>query len=55
MMKERKEYEKQAEIIVKKLKAKIYQLEAKAMEAKLHAKKGINELEKEIESLKSQR
>ena len=54
-MKERNEYEVRAEIIVKQLKAKIYELEAKALEAKLNAKSGLKELEQKIKSLKDQR
>ncbi len=54
-MKERKEYEAKAEVIVKKLKAKIYELEAKALDAKLKTKKGVSELENKIKSLKNQR
>lgn len=54
-MKERNDYEIRAEIIVNQLKSKIYKLEAKAMEAKLNAKSGIGDLEKEIQSLQNQR
>ena len=54
-MKTRNEYETRAEIIVKQLKAKIYELEAKAIEAKLNAKSGLGELDKKIKSLKNQR
>ena len=54
-MKDRKDYEIRAEIIVKQLKAKIYELEAKAMEARLNAKSGFDNLENEIKSLEEQR
>lgn len=54
-MKARNEYEIKAEIIVKQLKAKIYDLEAKALEAKFNAKTGLGELERKIKSLKNQR
>lgn len=54
-MKERKEYELRAEIIVKQLKAKIYDLESKALEAKLKAQSSLNELEANLNSLKKQR
>jgi hypothetical protein len=54
-MKERKEYELKAEIIVKQLKAKIYELESKALEAKLKAQSSLNELDTNLKSLKKQR
>ena len=54
-MKKRNEYEIRAEIIVKQLKAKIYELEAKALDAKLDAKSGLEELERKLKSLKNQR
>lgn len=54
-MKERKDYEIRAEIIVKQLKSKIYDLEAKAMEARMNADSGFDELEMEIKNLTEQR
>ncbi len=43
-MKERKEYELKAEIIVKQLKAKLYELEAKTLEAKLKCKNQVDQI-----------
>jgi len=54
-MKERKEYELKAEIIVKQLKAKIYELESKALEAKLKTQSSLNDLEANLKSLENQR
>ncbi len=54
-MKERKEYELKAEIIVKQLKAKIYELESKALEAKLKTQSSLNDLETNLKSLENQR
>jgi hypothetical protein len=54
-MKERKDYEIKAEIIVKQLKAKIYELEAKALEAKMNADSGMSDLEENINRLANQR
>ena len=54
-MKNRKEYEAKAEIIVKKLKAKMYEIEAKTLEAKLKAQEGLGEFEDKIKALKIQR
>ena len=54
-MKERKEYEAKAEIIVKQLKAKIYDLEAKALDAKLRTQNSLDQLEENLKSLKNQR
>lgn len=54
-MKERKDYEIRAEIIVKQLQAKIYDLEAKALEAKLNAKSGMGDIEEKIKTLSNQR
>jgi hypothetical protein len=52
---ERKDYEMRAEIIVKQLLSKIYELEAKALETKLHAEKSIKEVDERLDSLKKQR
>ncbi|MDK2979500.1 MAG: hypothetical protein PWP52_2214 [Bacteroidales bacterium] len=52
---ERKDYEIRAEIIVKQLLSKIYEMEAKALETKLNAKKSIKEVDERLDSLKKQR
>lgn len=52
---ERKDYEIRAEIIVKRLQARILEMEAKAMEAKQNTEGNINELEEKINSLVDQR
>lgn len=54
-MKQRKDYEIKAEIIVKQLKSKIYELEAKALEAKQNATSGMSDLEEKIKTLANQR
>jgi len=54
-MKERKDYEIRAEIIVKQLKAKIYDLEAKALEAKLNTDSGLSNMDEKIKTLTKQR
>jgi predicted nucleic acid-binding Zn-ribbon protein len=52
---ERKDYEIRAEIIVKKLLSRIYNMEAKALEARLNAEGGMKEVDEKLESLKKQR
>ncbi|MEA2106125.1 MAG: hypothetical protein U9P82_05325 [Bacteroidota bacterium] len=52
---ERKDYEIRAEIIVKQLLSKIYELEAKALETKLNAEKNMKEVDERLDSLKKQR
>src|SRR6056297_683195 len=52
---ERKDYEIRAEIIVKKLQSKIYDMEAKVLETELSAQNSKKDVEGKLESLQKQR
>src|SRR6056297_870779 len=52
---ERKDYEIRAEIIVKKLLSKIYDMEAKVLETELSAQSSKKDVEEKMESLQNQR
>jgi chromosome segregation ATPase len=52
---ERKNYEQKAEIITKKVMSKLYELESKALEARMNTKENIDKLDKELEDIAKQR
>jgi len=52
---ERKNYEQNAEIITKKMMSKLYELESKALEAKMNTEENIEKLDKELENIAKQR
>lgn len=51
----KQEYKKQAEIIQKRLMARIYEMEAKALEAKMQAEGGLGNMDKKLEDLNKQK
>lgn len=51
----KKDYKKQAEIIQKRLMARIYEMEAKALEAKSQAEDGLGDMDKKLEQLSKQK
>ncbi|MCF8336229.1 MAG: hypothetical protein K9H65_06475 [Bacteroidales bacterium] len=52
---ERKSYEQKAEIISKKMLSRLYDLESKALEAKMNTQENIDKLDKELEDIAKQR
>ncbi len=51
----KKDYKKQAEIIQKRLMSRIYEMEAKALEAKMQAEDGLGDMDKKLEQLSKQK
>ncbi|MDY6800048.1 MAG: hypothetical protein SVU94_02360 [Bacteroidota bacterium] len=52
---ERKDYEVRAEIIVKQLLSKIYEMEANALKTKLNAEQSLKDVDEKLDKLKKQR